>query len=276
MMAEGMATLGPDKAAEVLRQWASLASSGAQQLKGAAWEAMQAFIGAAKPRLAAKESQMRELLDRSGARLAPIRDPLLTDFGLHRWLKGEREEAYSDWLAWTLQQIGSVADILNVLGIVNANVPTSALDVTANVTREVWVLPDGRPPARRLDLLVKCGETLLAVIEVKVVSPEDADLDKDKYYGQWARSQNPDAATILLALDGAKEVYDDFVLLTWERLCLNLRRLLPKLREQKGKGVVAAALTAAFVGAVEQNLLGFSDWPPDPAVSKHIRASLEP
>ena len=270
MMAEGMPPLGPDKAAEELRQWASLASSA----RGADWEVMHAFIGAARPKLAARESQMQQLLYRSNARLAPVLDPLLTDFALHRWLKGEREEAYSDWLAWTLQQLGSVAGVLDVLGVAYANAPTSALEAKPKVTREVWVMPEGRPPARRLDLLLQCGETLLAVIEVKVVSPENADLDKDKYYGQWARSQNPDAATILLALDGAKEVYSEFVLLTWERLCLNLRRLLPKLREQKG--VVAAALTAAFIGAVEQNLLGFSDWPPNPAVSKHIRASLEP
>lgn len=271
MMAEAMAPLGPDKAAEVLRQWASPASSGSEQLKRADWEAMQAFIGAAKPRLAAKESQMRELLGRSGARLAPLRDPLLTDFGLHRWLKGEREEAYSDWLAWTLQQIGSVADILNVLDVPNANDPASYLDLT--VTREVWVLPEGRPPARRLDLLVKCDGTVLAVIEVKVVCPEDAvDLDKDKYYWQWAQRQNRRPATVLLALDGDQKICSPFVLMTWARLCLNLRRLLPKLQEQKG--VAAAALTAAFVGAVEQNLLGFSDWPPDPVVFEHIQASL--
>ena len=164
-----------------------------------------------------------------------------------------------------------MADILNVLDVANANNPASYLDLTT-VTREVWVMPEGRPPARRLDLLVQCDQTVLAVIEVKVVSPEDADLDKDKYYWQWAQSQNPNAATVLLALDGAKEICDPFALLTWTRLCLNLRRLLPKLREQKG--VVAAALTAAFVGAVEQNLLGFSDWPPDPAVFEHIKASL--
>lgn len=271
-MAKGMGTLGPDKAAEVLRQWASLASSGGEQLKRTDWEVMHAFIGAAKPKLAAKESQMQQLLNRSDARLAPILDPLLTEFALHRWLKGEREEAYSDWLAWTLQQLGSVAGVLDVLGVANANVPTSALEATPKVSREKWVMPERRPPARRLDLLVQCDETVLAVIEVKVVSPEDADLDKDKYYGQWARSQNPDAATVLLALDGDQEVYGQFVLLTWARLCLNLRRLLPKLREQKG--VVAAALTAAFVGAVEQNLLGFSDWPPDPVVFEHIQASL--
>jgi hypothetical protein len=235
---------------------------------------MQAFIGAAKPKLAESESQMQRLLDRSDALLAPLRDPLRTGFGLHRWLKGEREEAYSDWLEWSLQQVGSVADILNVLDVANANVPTSLLDLTPKVTREVWVLPEGEPPARRLDLLVQCDETVLAVIEVKVVRPEEADLDKDKYYGQWAQSRNPDAATVLLALDGDQKVCSPFVLLTWARLCLNLRRLLPKLREEKG--VVAAALTAAFVGAVEQNLLRFSTRPPNPAVSEHIKASLEP
>jgi hypothetical protein len=268
MMAKGMGPLGPDKAAEVLRQWASLASSA----RGANWEAMQAFIGAAKPKLAAKESQMQQLLDRSNARLAPILDPLHTDFALHRWLKGEREEAYSDWLAWTLQQLGSVADILNVLDIATANVPASDLGLTPTVTREVYVTPKEGPPARRLDLLVQYDEKVLAVIEVKVVRPEKADLDKDKYYWQWARSRNRDAATVLLALDGDPEDCRPFVLLTWARLCLNLRRLLPKLRGQKG--VVAAALTAAFIGAVEQNLLAFSIWPPDPVVFEHIQASL--
>ena len=33
MMAEEMASLGPDKGAAMLRQWASLASSGAEQFK---------------------------------------------------------------------------------------------------------------------------------------------------------------------------------------------------------------------------------------------------
>ena len=58
-MAEEMARLGSHKAAAVLRRWASLAGSGAEQLKQADWGAMQAFIGAAKPRLVAKESQMK-------------------------------------------------------------------------------------------------------------------------------------------------------------------------------------------------------------------------
>jgi hypothetical protein len=233
---------------------------------------MQAFIGAAKPKLAAKESQMQQLLDRSDARLAPVLDPLRTDFALHRWLKGEREEAYSDWLAWTLQQVGSVADILDVLDVANANLPTPALGLTAKITREKWVTLEGRPPARRLDLLVQCDGTVVAVVEVKVVSPEEADLDKDEYYWRWARGKNPDAATLLLALEGDQEACQPFVLLTWARLCLNLRRLLPKIRQQRG--VVAAALTAAFVGAVEQNLLDFSIWPPDPVVLEHIEASL--
>jgi len=272
MMAEEMAPLGSDIAAGVLRQWASLARIGAGEFKECGWEAMQPFIGAATLKLATKESQMEHLLDMSNARLAPVLDPLLTQFGLHRWLKGEREEAYSDWLEWILQQLWSGADILNVLDVSNANFPTSILDLIPKVKREVYVTPEGGPPARRLDLLVQCDESVLAVIEVKVVPPEKADLDKDKYYWQWARSQNPDAATVLLALDGDQKVCSPFVLLTWARLCLNLRRLLPKLREQKG--VIVAALTAAFVGAAEQNLLAFSDWPPDPVVFKHIQASL--
>ena len=88
--------------------------------------------------------------------------------------------------------------------------------------------------------------------------------------GPSAKIRRP--ATVLLALDGDQKICSPFVLLTCSRLCLNLRRLLPKLQEQKG--VAAAALTAAFVGAVEQNLLGFCYWPPDPVVFEHIQASL--
>ena len=97
-----------------------------------------------------------------------------------------------------------MADILNVLDVANANVPASALSLTATVTREVYVMPKDGPPARRLDLLVQCDGTVVAVIEVKVVRPEDADLDKDKYYWQWAQSQNPDAALFYSRWTGPK------------------------------------------------------------------------
>ena len=268
---DGMAPLGPDKAAGVLGQWASLAA-GAERLQQTDWGAMRSFIEATKPKIAENERQMSQLLDKSDMRLAPLVDPLRTDFTLHRWLKGDREEAYSDWLAWTLQQVGSVGDVLNALGVPNVNAVTADPEATPKVTREEWVMPEGRPPARRLDLLVQQDGTVLAVIEVKVVSLKRADLEKNQYYWLWAQSRNRDAKAILLALDGNPDDCHPFALLTWARLCLNLRGLLHKIREEKG--IVAAALTAAFIGAVEQNLLRFSIWSADSLVSEHIRASL--
>ena len=35
----------------------------------------------------------------------PLRDPLHVDAGLNRWQRNDHEEAYSDWLAWILEQL---------------------------------------------------------------------------------------------------------------------------------------------------------------------------
>src|SRR5207245_191690 len=125
-----------------------------------------------------------------------------TNFTLHRWLKGDREEAYSDWLAWTLEQVGSVGDVLHALGVQDVDTLTPDPEATPKVTREEWVMPEGRPPARRLDLLVYLDGAVLAVIEVKVVSLKHAQLEKNEDYCRWARNRNQDAKAILLAPDG--------------------------------------------------------------------------
>src|SRR5580700_9951677 len=58
-----------------------------------------------------------EALERSDSQLTPLSDPLRLNLGEHRWFSKDREESYSDWLAWILQGM-SVTEILLLFGVV--------------------------------------------------------------------------------------------------------------------------------------------------------------
>jgi len=95
------------------------------------------------------------------------------------------------------------------------------------------------------------------VVETKVGHADRSDTAKQYGYAEWLKMQEGETYPILLASDGDKREYDgDFRLLKWAELCLALRRLVMKLCANER--IVLAAMTLAFVGAVEQNLLGFS------------------
>src|SRR5689334_2146074 len=49
------------------------------------------------------KKHFKEALAKSDYHLTPLRDPLALNLGEHRWLSEDREESYSDWLAWILQ-----------------------------------------------------------------------------------------------------------------------------------------------------------------------------
>lgn len=125
-----------------------------------------------------------------------------------------------------------------------------------SVEREVWV-PKGHPGCSgRLDCVVRIGNHAVIVLEVKVVSAEEADRNKNQGYKQWLDSQPiPLRKAYLVATDGAERLYEGgFELLTWGDICHRLRHLIPELVAE-GR-LVLAALVGGFVGAVEQNLLG--------------------
>ena len=57
------------------------------------WAPVQRMIEAARERWLWESERLRDLLKQSNVALAPLEDPLLTDFGTHRWLSEAREEA---------------------------------------------------------------------------------------------------------------------------------------------------------------------------------------
>ena len=198
------------------------------------------------------EFELKQLLNNCDAELCAISlcDPLLADAGLNRWLNKEREEAYSDWLEWILDQLGSAADVLFVLGIAEpdtvavANIHPS----TFKIEREV-IIPDGR-----LDLLLTLDDALMIIVEVKKYSAEFSDTAKQAGYYEWLESKRvPQRKALLLTSDAAEDKYENFSTLLWADVCIRLRCLLPTLRTRIS--LVKTAMFVAFIGAVEANLL---------------------
>ena len=203
------------------------------------------------------ESKLTELLSVSDAALRGISlcEPLRVDAGLNRWLKNDREEAYSDWLAWILEQLNAI-DVLDVLRVSDANVVAVGIPPHFEVEREYYI------SGGRLDLLLTLGNELIVIIEVKKSSAEIADTAKQAGYHHWLKLQPFRLhREFLLITDASEEKYEGFTPIRWADVCIRLRRLLPKLCTSVG--LVKTAMIVAFISAVETNLLNLIVPPAD-------------
>jgi hypothetical protein len=118
------------------------------------WDAAGRMIAAATPHFKALVGRLDDLLAKSDKLLKPLADPLRTDFGVHRWLAGDREEAYSDWLAWIIRRVQSPA-AHRLLGIKELFPDKAVAEMGGEVRREVCV-PEGHSGQQgRLDLVPK-------------------------------------------------------------------------------------------------------------------------
>ena len=234
--------------AKTLIRWANLSVGRSSPQRS--WAPVQAMLEAAIAESKKVESVLGALLADSDKRLAPLGDPLRADVGLNRWLRDEREEAYSDWFGWILEQL-QPSDVVQLLQIQNGDEEMAKFcreSARVCIEREV-VIRQGR-----LDLVVGFDENAVLVIEVKTTSADEAHTAKQEGYFQWlekelARYKHP----ILLAVDADRDDYEGFVPLRWADVCIELRRMIPSLLSRIG--TVKAAMIIAFVSAVEMNLL---------------------
>src|SRR5512147_1009431 len=106
-------------ASGTLELWAKLYRRGAFRtpLPSGPWQAADDLVRAAKQADSSASGALAEALDLSNQTFNPLADPLATDFGAHRWLSSEREEAYSDWLGWIVEQIQDGGQVLRLLGV---------------------------------------------------------------------------------------------------------------------------------------------------------------
>jgi hypothetical protein len=267
----------------LMQKWAALGAT-VEGLYGRpvdSWEPIRPLVAAAKAYFQEAGATLRSLVERSSRQLQPLGEPLQVDLGLHRWLAEEREEAYSDWLQWVVEQIREPRAVCQLFDISPpANV--ARWDGLAPQTwREYYVLRGHVEREGRLDLFIRYGEHMLIVVELKKGAIDAADLEKQLGYSESL--QRLGAVKILLGVEGSTgSIPGGFKFVPWSRVCIELRRLVPDL--SKDRGLVVGAMVLAFVAAVEQNLMGYSAGIaraacqglvlPDPAVLEHLARYL--
>lgn len=242
---------------EALRTWAAYD----RHLRSAVsssypdWRPARQLIAAAAGLFHEKAERFRLLLAESNQQLHPLTDPLTEDFGTHRWLAADRDESYSDWLEWIVRQLGTAGAVFRLFRVTDDRDDWRDLPVT--VGRELPVPAGHAGKTGRLDLWIRIAGRALIVVEVKKTDADSSDTIKHAGYMQWIGSQpEPIRVAVLLASGGEEESYDGFPLLTWGSVCVSLRGMVPGLYATRK--VTLAAMILAFVGAVEQNLLGYS------------------
>jgi len=248
--------------AEILCQWATLGRSIRVDSQTADWTAASHMIEAAEKDARESRRVLRGLFERSEAERFPgFGDPLDLDYGAHRWLKGSREEAWSDWLAWILSQDGNSRHVLRLFGLD----PALAAAATCNVEREVWTRY-GRP-----DMVVRFGAKTL-VVEIKTVSEvRENQLDD---YPDWLKTQDdPFEFVLLLAVDEPENLPTGWQFCSWENVSMGLRDWASGWLREKRQ--IHAALTLALCGAVEQNLLRFGRGLNAPRTAEYLKTWLE-
>jgi hypothetical protein len=256
----------PEEATALLRQWTHLGAeyiAARQQWRGD-WTSVQCIVQAARERLRLESGRLHSVLERSNTLLTPLADPLLTDFGAHRWLANTREEGYSDWLKWIVEQLRTPEHVFRLFGIEDSTGIVLCQQLPMTCQREITVPQGHDDHSGKLDLVVRYGRNTLIVIEVKKTDAEAADTRKQRGYTQWLQAQ-PEIQkhARLLVVEADQEDYEGFTPWRWASLCVVLRQIAQSLCREP-QSVVLTAMILAFVGAVEQNVLSFSECvPPD-------------
>ena len=196
---------------------------------------------------------LESLLIESRERLSPLGEPLELDLGVHRRLKSEREEAYSDWLAWVLSHLtsGEIADLF----FIPADLITDRKSPALKIIPEYTVNHEGK--SGRIDVLVKFPGNTALVLERKKGSIDGADTEKqEKIYFPAMQKIGMNCHYVLLVTDNDKAGQErhKFTVIDYATLCRKLRCWAVEAIKSK-KPLILVAMALAFVGAIEANLL---------------------
>ena len=248
-----------ESASRLLDSWADLYHRGAFRisLPSGGWQAADDLLRIAKTADRLASDRLGKALAKSNETLRPLVDPLAIDLGAHRWLSSEREEAYSDWLEWILKQIAEPRWILKLFGVRDGMVLAECASERPDINREVKIL-DGHG---RLDLLIRFGNRLLVVVEIKTkLFDEDDVLEQLKKYELWILDQHQETFATFIAVEPSQFSRQTlFEPLQWRELALRIREQARQwVSTGNGKDLLCASMSLAFCGAVEQDSLRFS------------------
>ena len=251
-----------------LKVWANLYRRGAfrNPRQAGSWQAADELLRVARAADRSAREGLANSLARSSRAFAPLADPLAIEFHSHRWLSSEREETYSDWLGWILDQIKDAGQVLKLLGVRDKKLLRVCASEKPVINRELKI-PDGRT-----DLVVEFGNRLLVIVEIKTKS-FDPDIVREQLtrYASWIpdpRNRPNQTRHYFAAVEFVEfECPKEFEPLPWRELTLRMREQAGEWiqasrgKPQNGGDLILAAMTLAFCGAVEQNLLGLSGEP---------------
>jgi hypothetical protein len=227
------------------REWRELLRTEERYLN---WKASLQFRRTANFHFAKQNADIRSALRHSNALLNPLCDPLEIDIGTHRWLSGQREESYSAWLAWVIEQIQDSGRILSLFGIND----TADYPGPISTCIEEPVLEGHEGKSGRMDIVVTANGRRFLGVEVKLGPADVADTIKQSGY---SKAFSKSVFKVLLAKSGKKnESEGRFKLRRWDDLCVQLRRETTRLTNLN---LIQRAVMLGFVGAVEQNILGY-------------------
>jgi hypothetical protein len=169
------------------------------------WNAIERLVAAVRPKLAEEARRLQVLLTESRESLAPLEDPFDIDLGLHRWLDGEREEAYSDWLEWVVGQAKTPDRVFRLFSLPPP--PCDTMDGQHLEVKRECCVPRGHVDREgRLDLVVRFGDQAIIIVEVKTGDAEDADTAKQGGYRHWLDAQSyPLKRAVLVAVSADQE-----------------------------------------------------------------------
>ncbi len=211
------------------------------------WAPSRHLVRCARPYFALQNTSLREALRHSRKRFR-LPDPLELDFGLHKGLSGEREETYSAWLAWILEQFDDTRTLMDIFHIRDNQVGSGSI----RARTEEWTETGHEGKSGRVDIKITINGRPTLLLEVKQGSADSADTIKQAGY---AKSLPKFRHKVLLAESGEKETYDGvFRLYTWDTLCIEFRK---RMTHATTSNLIQRTMALAFVGAVEQNIIGY-------------------
>jgi hypothetical protein len=223
--------------------------SASRSARPASWEPASLLLQAAERLDQHARAKIEAAVKASDEALRPLRDPLNLHLGAHRWLSADREESYSDWLAWILQDMEGAAEIFYILAPQYA-ATDDLVGAPDTVGRE------GRSEYGRTDVEVRFGRRMLILIEVKVQPTTDDLRSQLERYARWADGQETERNVLVLVAPEEPGIpLGKFEFTSWRSVCQRLRKYAAGLRNSD---LLRSAAILVFCGAVEQNILGFS------------------
>jgi hypothetical protein len=234
---------------EALRAWSALHVS--KPARFLSWNSTHQLIENGRILDEYASKYLQAALANSNKELAPLGEPLMLNLGKHRWLSADREESYSDWLAWILQGMTGLAEILPLFDL--SDVDAGDLLGSAGLVRREVKSQHGRT-----DIEVPIGMRGLLIIEVKVRSTgSELPLQLERYAQKVTERQVERPMLVLLGTEAPDPnlPLHNFTFTDWRTVCQRLRQYACRAKDSD---LLRAAAILIFCGAVEQNLLGFS------------------